>query len=167
MPRSWSPSLLDIERISAIDSISSATRPRPGASCTSLTAVSMAPVPAAIARVRMRVEGLELARPALHPEHDDQELARGFNAASAASRWPTGVSQRGPGKAGAAEEVAAVEVRHIAIGQWFHENSVELIKRPDRGLPDAVRDCSALVAQLRFEVGFLVRASAGAIRTAR
>ena len=48
VPRSWSPSLLVIERTSAIEPISSAVRSRPGATSTSLTADLMAPVPAAM-----------------------------------------------------------------------------------------------------------------------
>ena len=68
----WSPSLLTIERIRATEPICSARCSKPSASCTPLTAVSMASVPAGDPGAGMGVERLELAGPALEPEQDDR-----------------------------------------------------------------------------------------------
>src|SRR5262245_56849920 len=90
-----------MERISVIDGISSATRPRPGASCTPLTEVSIAAVPPA-----MRVPGCGskvsswLGPPAIHRTMIDWACSGGVPGFSAARarKWLTGVSHAAPAR---------------------------------------------------------------------
>ena len=83
----------------------------------------------------VRVERLELARPALHPEHDDRRGRRLLAA------WRLGGA--GQQVADAASATAAPAEAGAAAGtcggrapgdghQWFHENSVELISAQNR-----------------------------------
>ncbi len=110
VPRSWSPSLLTIDRIRLIEPISSAVRPRPGASCRPLTAVSMAPVPPA-----MRVSGWGsnvsswLGPPCIQSMMIDWAWSRGVPGASAAraSTWLIGASARCAEETGDSQESAS------------------------------------------------------------
>ena len=73
------------------------------------------------AGIRMRVEGFELARPALHPEQNDRLSVLAGRAGGIGGPGEELAHGRQPGRAG--EAGAAQEP---ASGQWFHENSVEL-----------------------------------------
>ena len=70
-------------------------------------------------RPGLRVERLQLTRPAAHPEHDDRLRRRPLLLRDARKRGAERSQPRQPGRARGGQKPATVDVRH----QWFHDIS--------------------------------------------